>query len=65
VCWLQFHEFPAVYEWNQALDFGVDDAIVDDMRKRRQRLVSVESVVQFLTEMVLCDLFRPEITRAY
>ena len=50
---VQVHEFPAAFVWNEQVDIGVDDRVVDDMRKRRKRLVSVESVVQWLTERIL------------
>src|SRR5262245_50152645 len=50
---VQLREFPSAFIWNENVDFGVDDKIVDDMRKRRRRLVSVESVVQWLTETIL------------
>ena len=50
---IQVHEFPATFVWNESVDIGVDDKVVDDMRKRRKRLVSVESVVQWLTECML------------
>ena len=35
------------------MDVSVDDKVVDDVRKRRERLVSVESVVQWLTDRML------------
>lgn len=50
---VQVHEFPAAFVWNEPVEIGVDDKVVDDMRKRRKRLVSVESVVQWLTEHIL------------
>jgi hypothetical protein len=50
---IQFHEFPSAFVWNEPVDLGVDDKIVEDMRKRRRRLVSVEGVVQWLTETML------------
>lgn len=50
---VQVHEFPAAFVWNEPVEIGIDDKVVDDMRKRRKRLVSVESVVQWLTERIL------------
>ncbi|RMG19788.1 MAG: hypothetical protein D6729_04365, partial [Deltaproteobacteria bacterium] len=50
---VQVHEFPAAFVWNEPVEIGVDNKIVDDMRKRRKRLVSVESVVKWLTERIL------------
>lgn len=50
---LQLREFPSSFSWNEPVDIGVDDKIVDDMRKRRRRLVSAESVIHWLTETML------------
>lgn len=50
---IQLHEFPSPFAWNEPVDIGIDDKIVDDMRRRRRRLVSAESVVQWLTETML------------
>lgn len=50
---IQIHEFPTTFIWNEPVDVSVDDKIVDDVRKRRERLVSVESVVQWLTDRLL------------
>jgi hypothetical protein len=49
---VQIHEFPSSFKWNEPIDLGVDDKIVDDMRTRRRRLVSAESVIQWLTETI-------------
>lgn len=50
---IQFHEFPASLVWDESMEIGVDDKVVDDMRKRQRRQVSVESAVQWLTERML------------
>lgn len=50
---LQVHEFPTAFVWNEPVDIGVDDKVVDDMRKRQRRQVSVESAVQWLTNRML------------
>jgi hypothetical protein len=50
---VQFHEFPSAFVWNEPMDIAVDDKVVEDMRKRRRRLMSVEAVVQWLTEAML------------
>ena len=50
---LQAHEFPSRYEWSEPLDLGIDEKIVDDIRKKRSRLDSVDGVVKWLTEVIL------------
>ena len=57
---VQVHEFPAALDWDEPMDIGVDDRVVDDMRKRQGRLVSVESVVQWLTECMLLPSREPD-----
>ena len=57
---LQVHEFPAALDWGRPMDIGVDDRVVEDMRKRQGRLVSVESVVQWLKERVLLPSREPD-----
>lgn len=49
---IEIHEFPAAFIWDEAIDIGVDDKIVDDLRKRR-RVNSVEDAVKFLEERIL------------
>ena len=50
---VQVHEFPTAFVWNEPVDIGVDDKVVDDVRKRRKRQVSAESVVEWLAECIL------------
>ena len=50
---IQVHEFPATLQWNEPMEVGVDDRLVDDMRKRFRRSISVESAVQWLAERML------------
>ena len=50
---LQTHEFPASYDWSDPFEFGVDDKIIESMRKRRERLVSPEAVRAWLTDRLL------------
>src|SRR5690606_35315640 len=45
---VQVHEYPSAFTWYEPVEIGVDDKIVDDMRKRRKRLISVESAVEWL-----------------
>ena len=57
---VQVHEFPTALAWDEPMDIGVDDRVVDDMRKRQGRLVSVESVVQWLTDRMLLAPCEPD-----
>ena len=50
---VRIHEFPMAFSWPDSIEIGVDDRLVEDMRKRRKRLISVESVVQWLTDKML------------
>ena len=50
---IQVHEFPAALAWDAPMEVGVDDRLVDDLRKRLRRSVSVESAVEWLTERML------------
>jgi hypothetical protein len=50
---VQVHEFASALRWDEAIEIGIDERIVEDMRKRRKRLVSVESVVAWLDEHLL------------
>ena len=57
---VRLNEFPAALDWDDPMDIGVDDRVVDDMRKRQGRLVSVESVVQWLAERMLLPSREPD-----
>ena len=51
---VRIHEFPAAFVWdNEPVDVGVDDRIVDDLRKRQKRHLSVEGAVQWLADRML------------
>lgn len=50
---VQVHEFPTQYLWPEEADIGIDDKIVDDVRQKRQRLLSTPEVVQWLAERFL------------
>lgn len=50
---IQLHEFPVALEWNEPMEIGVDDQLVDDLRKRIRRSLSVESAVKWLDEHML------------
>ena len=50
---VRVHEFPTAFVWNESVYIGVDDRIVEDLRKRQKRRVSVEGAVQWLTDRML------------
>lgn len=50
---LQVHEFPASYRWSEPMDIGVDDRLVEDLRKRKGALVSVAKAVQWLETVMM------------
>ena len=50
---IRVHEFPAALAWYEPMDVGVDDRLVDDLRKRLRRSISVESAVQWLAQRML------------
>ena len=50
---VQVHEFPTAFVWDDPVDIGVDDRIVEELRKRQKRQVSVEGAVEWLTDRML------------
>ena len=50
---VRVHEFPTSFVWDESVDIGVDDRIVEDLRKRQRRQVSVEDAVQWLANRML------------
>lgn len=50
---LKIHEFVGVFDWPEPVRIGIDDRIVEDMRRHRQQLNSVESLVKWLSERLL------------
>ncbi|MBP8197906.1 MAG: AAA family ATPase [Chromatiaceae bacterium] len=50
---LQIHEFVGAHNWDQPVQIGIDDRVVEDMRRRRKQLNSVESLVKWLGEHIL------------
>jgi hypothetical protein len=50
---LQVHEFAATHEWGEPIRIGIDDRLVDEMRRQRGQLNSVESLVKWLGEKLL------------
>ena len=56
---IQVHEFPAALAWDEPMEVGVDDRLVDDLRTRLGRSIAVESAVQWLTERMLLPPRQP------
>ena len=56
---IQVHEFPTALAWDEPMEVGVDDRLVDDLRKRLGRSISVASVVQWLEERMLLPPRQP------
>ena len=56
---IQVHEFPAALAWDEPMEVGVDDRLVDDLRKRLRRSISVANAVQWLEERMLLPPRRP------
>lgn len=50
---LEIREFPSEHIWPDTVDFGVDEKIVDALRKKRGSLVATADVVNWLNEKVL------------
>ena len=50
---LQFHEFTRSLDFQQAMEIGVDDRVVEDIRRRLHRQVSIAGAVDWLTERML------------
>ena len=56
---IQVHEFPSALVWEELMEVGVDDRLVEDLRKRLRRSISVESAVQWLAERMLLPPRQP------
>lgn len=50
---VQLHQFDGGHQWSDPVDIGIDERIVDDMRRHRRTLNSVESLVSWLDENLL------------
>lgn len=50
---LQIHSFPSQLIWVAAVDIGVDEKIVEDVRRRQPNLADASSVATWLNEQVL------------
>ena len=53
------HEFPSALVWGEPMEVGVDDRLVEDLRKRLRRSISVEGAVQWLAERTLLPPRQP------
>jgi hypothetical protein len=52
---IQVHEFPKSVGWPEALEIVVDDMVVDDVRRKRRRLLSLEEVLQWLSDRLVLN----------
>ena len=50
---IQVHEFPSRHIWRDPIDLGVDEKIVEDIRKKRSSLISVSKAVKWLTDTII------------
>lgn len=50
---VQFHEFSRSLDFPGAMEIGVDERIVDDLRRRQRRQLSTARAVEWLTERML------------
>ncbi|HSA02489.1 MAG TPA: hypothetical protein P5055_17300, partial [Candidatus Paceibacterota bacterium] len=49
---IQVHEFGGIHHWSEPMEIGLDSTLVEDMRRRRRSLISVQSLVEWLTEQL-------------
>ena len=56
---IQVHEFPSRLAWDEVMEVGVDDQMVDDLRKRIGRSISVASAVKWFDDRMLLPPRRP------
>lgn len=52
---VQVHELLAAFAWDEPMEVGVDEKIVEDIRRRQRRPLSVEDVCRWLTERVVLE----------
>jgi len=50
---LQVHEFPNLYIWHDPIELGVDEKIVAQIRKKRQKLITVKETVNWLNDKII------------
>lgn len=50
---IQLHEFPVQYSWPDDIDVGVDEKIVDAIRKKLGKSISASEVINWLAERFL------------
>jgi hypothetical protein len=50
---LEVREFPSENIWPEAVDLGVDDKVVELVRKKRKSLAAISDVVAWLTDRIL------------
>ena len=57
---LQVHVFLNMLRWSEAVDFGVDDKIIEDLRKKRSSLESVEKAIEWFAGKFLLPVPQDE-----
>ena len=57
---VQFHEFSRSLDFQQTMEIGVDDRVVDDIRQRLRRQVSMAGAVDWLTRCMLLPQREPD-----
>lgn len=60
---LQVHEFPMAYTWPDDIDMGVDDKLVETLRRKHPRLTQVQDVVAWLADKVLLTSSTEDLSR--
>ena len=50
---VQVHEFRTALVWDEPMEIGVDDRLVDDLRKRVHRSIAVEGAIRWLANHLL------------
>lgn len=52
---IQVHEFSRAVSWSEVMEIAVDDMVVDNVRKKRRRLLTPEEVVEWLSDRILLE----------
>jgi len=50
---VEVREFPSEHIWPGTVDLGIDEKIVDAIRQKRKRLVSINDLITWLSEKIL------------
>jgi len=52
---IQVREFPRAMSWSEVMEIAVDDMVVDDVRKKRRKLLTPEEVVEWLSDRIILE----------